>query len=429
MTIQPKRLPMLAALFLYAWCCGLAAQPLRGTAISAPLDAAPIDLPTAIRLALAQPGVRAAAHEVAASDAVLEQAGSYPNPTLEYLREGQRAGTRTTTIVLNQPIELGGKRRARVALAEGSAGLARSELAARRQEVRAHVIAAFYGLQVAGERHGVAQSLLDLARRSVDVAARRVAAGKISPIDETRARLAAADAASAVNGAKGELALARARLGGLIGQPGEAIVLAPSSIEQLPDARPRATLLADDTAAVRRARGQLAAQLAQAEVERAARIPDVTVSVGSQRDDEVGRRQAVVGLSVPLPLFNRNAGNLSAALIRADKARDELAAAQAMAAADLAGAGARYETARAEASLLRQDVLPQAASAYDRTLTGFEFGKFSMLDVLDAQRTLFQARTRYLDALLGAWRAWADIERLAGATTEQTGTTGQEQTP
>jgi len=424
MTIQPKRLPMLAALFLYAWSCNVAAQPLRAEAGSAP-----IDLPTAIRLALAQPGVRAAAHEVAASDAALEQAGRYPNPTLEYLREGQRAGTRTTTIVLNQPIELGGKRRARVALAEGSAGLARSELAARRQEVRADVIAGFYAVQVARQRQEVAQSLLDLARRSVDVAARRVAAGKISPIDETRARLAAADAASALNGAKGELAVARARLGALIGQPGGAIALAPSPIEQLPDARPRAALLADDTAPVRRARGQLAAQLAQAGVERAARIPDVTVSVGSQRDDEVGRRQAVLGLSVPLPLFNRNAGNLGAVLIRADKARDELAAAQAMAASDLAGADARYETARAEASLLRQEVLPQAASAYDLTLTGFEFGKFSILDVLDAQRTLFQSRTRYLDALLDAWRAWADIERLAGATTEQTGTTGQEQTP
>ena len=416
MTIQPKRLPMLAALFLYAWSGGAAAQALQ---------AASIDLPTAIRLALAQPAVRAAAHEVAASDAAAGQAGSYPNPTLEYLREGQQAGTRTTTIQINQPIELGGKRRARVALAEGSASLARSELAARRQEIRADVIAAFYGLQVARERQGVAQSLLDLVRRSVDVAARRVAAGKISPIDETRARLAAVDAASAVNGAKGELAIARARLGALIGQPGDAIALAPSSIEQLPDARPRAALLADDTTAVRRARGQLAAQLAQADVERVAHIPDVTVSIGSQRDDEVGRRQAVVGLSVPLPLFNRNAGNLKAALLRTDKARDELAAAQAMAAADLASADARYETAHAEASLLRQDVLPQAASAYDRTLTGFEFGKFSILDVLDAQRTLFQSRTRYLDALLGAWRAWADIERLAGATTEQTGSTGQ----
>lgn len=424
MTIQPKRLPMLAALLLYAWCCGVAAQPLRGTAITAPLDVS-----TAIRLALAQPGVRAAAHEAAASDAALEQARSYPNPTLEYLREGQQAGTRTTTIVLNQPIELGGKRRARVALAEGSAGLARSELAARRQEIRAEVIAAFYGLQVARERQGVAQSLLDLARRSVDVAARRVAAGKISPIDETKARLAAADAASAVNGAKGELAVAKVRLGGLIGIQGDAIALAPSSFEQLPDIKPRAALLADDTAPVRRARGQLAANLAQADVERAARIPDVTVSIGSQRDDDVGRRQAVIGLSVPLPLFNRNAGNLSAALLRADKARDELAAAQATAASDLAGADVRYATARAEAGLLRQDVLPQAASAYDLTLTGFEFGKFSILDVLDAQRTLFQSRTRYLDALLSAWRAWADIERLAGAPTEQIDPSGQEQTP
>lgn len=413
MTIQPRRLRMLVAASVASWCCGAAAQIAHG---------ARIDLPAAIRLALEQPAVRGAAHEVAASVAAAGQAGHYPNPELEYLQEGRQAGTRTTTLQLRQPIELGDKRRARLALAQGAVSLARTELALRRRETRADVIAAYYAVLVAQERQRLAGALTALARQGVDAAARRVAAGKSSPIDETRARLAAVDASTELNAATGALAIARTGLGALIGQPAHTFLLAAHDPQLLPDVKPLALLLAEaaDAGAVRRARGQLSAQAAQTDVERAARMPDLTLLLGSQRDEELGRRQAVVGVSVPLPLFNRNQGNLGAALRRTDRARDELAAAQVTAAADLASAHTRYEVARKDVALLRQEVLPHADAAYALTLKGFEYGKFSVLDVLDAQRTLFQSQSRYWNALLDGWRAYADIERLAGAasTTE-----------
>lgn len=397
-----KRPAMLAVVSLLAW--GACA-------------AEPIDLAAAIRLALEQPALRAAAHEAAASEALIGQAGSFPNPELAWLREGQQRDTRTTTIQINQTIELGGKRQARVALAEGAAGLARSEMAARRQEVRAEAIAGWYAVLAAQQRLQLAQAMSELARRSVEVAGKRVKAGKVSPIAETRARLAAVDAATESNQAGAELAVARHRLGALTGMPAEALVL-DGQADRLPELEPVHVLLARARASapVRRARSQLALQEAQAKVERAARLPDLTLSVGSQREGEAGRRQAVVGLSLPLPLFNRNEGNLRAALQRTDKAREELAATEASTAAELASARTRYEAAREEARLLQQDVLPDAQSAYELTLKGFEYGKFSILDVLDAQRTWFQAQSRASNSMLAAYRAFADIERIAGPT-------------
>lgn len=416
MTIRPKRhhvLGVVAALAL-AWRCS-AAEPMR----AAPGTATPIDLPTAIGLALSQPSVRAAAHEVSASEAGLEQAGRLPNPELSYLREGQQTGTRTTTVQINQPIELGGKRQARIALAQGALGLARSEQLAVRRQVRAEVIAAWYDVLVARQRQELAEALGDLARKSVEVAGKRVTAGKISPIDETKARLAAADAATALHQAKAQLALARTKLGALVGRPADAIDMT-SSPGELPQVQPLAALLAriGDAAEVRQARSQLAAQEAQTGVERAARLPDLTLSVGTQRDEQAGRRQTVLGLSVPLPLFDRNEGRLKAALRRTDKARDQLAAAQTTAAAALVSAYTRYEIAAGEATLLRQDVIPQARQAYELTLKGFEYGKFPFLDVLDAQRTWFQAQSRLWNSMLDAYRAYAEIERIAG-TIEQ----------
>ena len=417
MNTTTRRLGAVALASAFAFGCAAAAA-----APATPTDAAPpIDLPAAIRLALEQPRLRAAQHEVAASLAGIEQAGRYPNPTLEYLREGEQAGTRTTTIQLNQPIELGGKRQARVALAQGEAALARSELQVLRQELRAEVAAAFHGVLVAQERQALAALLAELAGRSVDVAARQVVAGKVSPVDATRARLAASEARAELNTAAAELALARTRLGALVGRPGESLRLAASQDAALPSLAPLPLLRARlaDAAPLRRARSAVAAHSAQAEVERAARIPDLTLSVGSQRADEVGRRQAVLGLSVPLPLFDRNSGRLGAALRRADKAREELAAAGAALAADLEAAATRYEAAKAEATLLRDEVIPDARTNHALTLKGFEHGKFAFLDVLDAQRTLAQAQARQWSALARAWQAHADIERLAGATTEQ----------
>jgi cobalt-zinc-cadmium efflux system outer membrane protein len=404
-----KYLAVLVVASALAWRCG--AEPVR---VAAP-DTASIALSTAIRLALDQPAARAAFHEAEASAALVGQADRFPNPELSYLREGRQAGTRTTTVQIDQPIELGNKRRARVALAQEAAGLARIESLARRQAIRADVIAAYHDVLGAGHRLALAQALTDVARKTVDVAGKRVAAGKISPIDETRARLAAVDATTAFTQATAAQAIARTRLGALIGRPSSTIVLADDD-DRLPDVEPLAALLAraGDAVAVRRARGQVSARQAQADVERAARMPDVTLSVGTKRDDQIGRRQAVVGLSMPLPLFNRNEDALRAALRRTDQAGEELAAAQVETAAALTAAHTRYEAARNEVLLLRRDVVPNAQAAYEQTLKGFEYGKFSFLDVLDAQRTWFQAQSRQWDSLDDAWRAYADIERLAG---------------
>jgi cobalt-zinc-cadmium efflux system outer membrane protein len=420
MHITPGRLRALLALSILAWGGLAAAQP-AGLAEAA--QATVIDLPTALRLALEQPGARAAAHEVAAAEAEASQAGRLPNPELDYQREGRQAGWRTTTILIRQPLELGGKRQARIDLAEGASALARGELALRRGELRAGVRAAFYALLLAQEKQQLAEAGAALARRSVEIAARRVQAGKISPLDETRARLAAVDAASESTRAGAELLIARTRLGALVGQAGTPALTAAGDPAALPLLKPLAALLpgagntgVGNMGAVRQARLRLAAQEAQTEVERAARIPDLTLSAGRQREEEgpQARGRTVIGLSVPLPLFDRNQDRLLASLRRADKARDELAAAEVDTAVRIAETHTRYELASAEARLLAADVIPSAQSAHALTLTGFEYGKFSFLDVLDAQRTLFQVRSRRSDALLAAWQAWADIERLAG---------------
>ena len=153
-----------------------------------------------------------------------------------------------------------------------------------------------------------------------------------------------------------------------------------------------------------------------AEVERSQRIPDVTVTLGAQRNNASGLNQTVLGVSIPIPVFDRNQGNLLEALHRTDKARDELSAAGIRLSNELAQAHESLNAARQEVELLQRDILPGAQSVYDAATKGFELGKFSFLEVLDAQRTSFQSQSQYLRALAKAHRSAAEIERILGET-------------
>ena len=390
--------------------------PPIGTSASA-ISATPLTLSRAIEHALrANPALSAAAREVEALEGGLIQAGAIPNPELEALVEDTRSSTRTTTLQINQPIELGGKRAARIAAAERARDIGTVDLDARRAEVRAAVASAFFEALSAQERLRIARASSELAQRSLDVAARRVLAGKVSPVEETRARVAASAARVEFAQATSESAVARQRLASTWGATRVDFDRIHGAPEALAPAVPLDVLLArlNDAAAVQRLQLEVQRRDALVEVERSRRYPDITLSVGAKRDEEIGRDQVVLGVAVPLPLFDRNRGNVLEALRRADKARDEQAAARAQLVAELINARTRYAALREEVEISRVEILPGAQSAFDAATKGFELGKFDFLDVLDAQRTLFQAQSQYFRALAEAHRSAADIDRVLG---------------
>lgn len=388
--------------------------PDAGRTLSAP---APLTLEAAIHRAFqSNPGLRSAGRDLDIAAAQRIQAGAIPNPELSYLSEGVKKDARTTTVQINQAIELGGKRGARIALAEREREVAVADLAAFRSALRADVVTAFFDVLTAQERLQLAQASQELSQKVTGAASRRVIAGKISPVEETRARVAEASAKIELSQAANDLALAKRRLAATWGSSAsidEAVatpalpVGAHPTTEELMSHLPSAPLVA-------RARSEIDRQVATTEVEKSRRFPDLTVSLGSKRDEQIGIRQTVVGMAIPFPLFDRNQGNVLGAVRRTDKARDDLLAVQSRLAVDLAQASLRLNAAVAELDILRNEILPGAQSAYEAGTTGFELGKFSFLDVLDAQRTLFQAKTQYVRALAESHRAAADIERIVG---------------
>ena len=284
----------------------------------------PLSLNRALELALrANPDLAVAAREIEALEGAVRQAGIVPNPEIVALVEDRNKATRSTTLQLNQPLELGGKRAARIDAAQRTRDVATAELNAKRADIRATVMAAFYDTLAAQERHRLAQASVELAQRATTAASKRVTAGKVSPVEETKARVAESGIRVEMAQAKSELANARRRLAATWGSAtprferaeGQAEVLPPiPALDELMQRLPHAPMLVRSQLEVER-------RQALAQVERSRRIPDVTVSLGVKRNEELGRDQALFGVSIPLPLFDRNQGNLQEALSRTDKAR------------------------------------------------------------------------------------------------------------
>ncbi|MES2162948.1 MAG: TolC family protein [Pseudomonadota bacterium] len=378
---------------------------------------APLTLQAALTLAGgANAELAASRHELGAVEGAVQQAGLLPNPTLSVERLDTRRDTRETTFQLSQPLELGGKRAARVQAAERGRDSAAAELALRQAEIRAAVIDGWFAVLAAQEHVRLAQQAAELAQRAAGATARRVVAGKVSPVEETRARVAASSVQLDLIRARSLLAGARQRLATLWGNPAPRFERVDGAIEALPELAPAEAMRSrlQRAPALALARSELARRQALAQVEVSKRTPDLTLNVGGKRSEELGRTQAIFGISLPLPLFDRNQGSVLESARRVDKARDELAATALRLEAELAQAREEFDVARQQAQALRGDILPGAQSAYDAASTGFEYGKFGFLDVLDAQRTLLQAQTQYLNALADAHRALAVIGRILG---------------
>lgn len=391
-----------------------------GITASEPVE---LTLRDALSLALQRnPELAAFGKERSATEAAVLQAGVLPNPVLEIAGDNlgnarkAEAGDRTTAIQIGQLIELGGKRTARIRSAEASRDVANWDYEAKRIEILSLVAQRFVDVLTAQRRQMLAEEALTLARQVSDAVAKRVQAGKVSPVEETKAGLAQGSAEIELEQARREVISARRTLGALWAAHDPRFEKAVGDLDStipLPSYKELAERVRDNPELARWA-SEIERRRAVVDGEKAKAVPDVTVTAGVARFSQFDDRAYMLGISVPLPLFNSNRGGILEANRRLDKAADEQRAAESRVLVTLAQAYQRLAAIDKEIVTLRSILLPGAQSAFDAATKGYQLGRFGFLDVLDAQRTLFQTRTQHLRALADYQRGVSDIERLVG---------------
>ncbi|MCE7914692.1 MAG: TolC family protein [Nitrosomonas sp. PRO4] len=409
-----------------------------------------LTLRDAVNLALLRnPELAAFAREMRALEGVTLQAGLLRNPefsvnvenagNIQKLRGDinspesivQEVTQQVTTIRIGQLIELGGKRAARISAARLGEELAAMDYESRRIEIMARVANLYTDVLAGQERLKLAEETKRLAQNVVDTVTYRVQSGKVPPIEETRAKVGLSTANIEFEQAQRDLVSARKRLAlmwdSAAPQFDKALGVLEISVAP-PDFQMLQERVIDNPMALR-AMKNIEHRKALLEVEQTRRIPNLTVNAGVVNYAVVGGNTAIASVVIPLPIFDRNQGNLKEAHHRVSKAEDERMMMELRLKTELAQSYEAMSAIWNEINILRDEIIPGAKSAFSVMRRGYELGKFGLLELLDAQRVLFQNQVLYVRALANYQRLVNDIERLIAAPLESlTGARGTTKT-
>jgi cobalt-zinc-cadmium efflux system outer membrane protein len=360
--------------------------------------------------------------EVERADGLSRQARARPNPTLSLYSDNLAGGgpyagfgSSETTLQLNQPLELGGKRSARIAAGEAGLAAARAKSLDGRIAFAADLARAHAAVEVAERQIELAQDEVEEAGDVLNLAKAMVAAGKESRLRQLQAETELNTLQADLAGCLAERSAALAHLSALAGVAQAFTGLSESLLARMA-AKP-ATGPVDplQNAAVLAAQAEQRAAQARVEVEQRRATPDVTVQFGVRRLEANRANALVAGVSIPLGVFDQNRGNIAAAQgeQRSAQAREEAIRLEAQAA--LMATMAQIAAAQAKADAA-QKTLTTAQEAYRLAQIAYEGGKAPLSELIDARHRLGLARASLLQADMARFDARANLARLQGRT-------------
>ncbi len=361
--------------------------------------------------------------EVRALDAAAVQAALPENPEIEAELEemGGAGSTRgpsgsVATLAVGQTFRGPGTLLLRGRAARLERDLAGWDYEAARIDLVTGVRQRFIDVLAGQERLAAARQLAALADQARKTVAGQVEAGVVSPVELTRAEVELSLVRLEQERAARDLLAARQRLAELWGgrkarfervAAEDLGAVEPPPVEALLD-------LVEDNPDVARWATERERRRTEVRLARAEGVPALTLRGGVQRLGETGDTAAVVGVSIPLPLFDVNQGGVREARAREAQAWLLQRAAQARVRAELETAYQELSASYTEYQTLSRTALPGAMKASDSTNEAYRQGKAPLMDVLDAQRTSFRVMLQTIDAKAAYRRALARIERLIG---------------
>lgn len=384
-----------------------------------------LTLEACVRRAVANhPEVEAARARVRAAQAARQQARLWPNPELELasedgpLNRGSFAEESKQTVGVAQTIPFPGKKRLESAMA-------RLELTRAEHQWRAVLLSVIREVKLARVRVLGRKAVLEATRESVKVAEalsaavhERFRAGAVGEVDVLRAEALLEETRLELEEARIRWREALQELALLVGAPVRDKLDVVGRLREEPDpalvGRQPAEWLPHHPLVVA---GRAEVKRAEVAVTRSSREawPDVTLWVRGGRAGPADDVVAEVGLTLPLPVWDRGRYRMAEALARREESQAALAAGQRELLLTWEREKLRLEGAAAQARRLRREVLPRTEKAVDLLRAGYQAGKFDLLVLLDAERAAAEARRAHARALLEMNLAHVELEALMDA--------------
>ncbi|WP_027527438.1 divalent metal ion exporter subunit IhpA [Bradyrhizobium sp. Ec3.3] len=351
------------------------------------------------------------------------QAGALLNPELSYEQDnsfgsGIYRGTKSaeTTLQISQAFELFGKREARIAAGSAGVEVAAIQRKAVRLEVLSETAIAFLSVLGAQRRIQILDEQVAAIDRLTPLLRRRVEAGASSPAETGRAEVASALVKADRERFKATLASARRELALLMGDPTPKFADVSGRLDAMgrPPSFQSVVAAIDANPQLVRWTAVYAQRNAELLLARLKPYPDVRIAAGWRHFNETNDDAVRLTVSVPIPVFDQNQGNILSAQESLARTKAER---EANRNALIVIAGRAYDSLQGslrELAILREAAIPKAQEAAEAISQGYGQGRFTLLEVLDAQASMTQARLREQEAQQNFHAAVATIEGLVG---------------
>lgn len=381
--------------------------------------------------------LRAARQEIEAARALVRQAGARANPRLDVSGAQQIKGKDNSAMVSAMlPLELGGRRAARVRVAERELEMQEQTLLDRERVLAAEVRAKFGETLAEALKLGFMEELLAASRRGYKLVVARVVEGRTPPLEQNMVLVEVNRLRSLRETSEGRVEVKMLELRNLAGMKPEEPLRVRGSFNDLITPLPS---LADETERALRERPDLltaraAENLAAARIDeaRAAGRLDASLSTGYQRMnssymlrgiDDAGQLRQIqdtfhfltFGVSLDIPVRNKNQGAIEAAAASAEGARQRREFLELTVRREVAAAYARYERAARAMEIFRVGVRGQASANLDVVRQTYELGSKTLLDYIAEQRRFIEVENSFIDATLETHHARVEIERATAS--------------
>lgn len=387
-----------------------------GSEIHQVADAVPVTtVDDLVKIAVAQnPRLGKASFAIESAQGKYVQAGLYPNPVFIYNADelGDKtgpAGLHTPTI--SQEIVTAGKLRLSQAIALTEINQANLSLLNERYTVISSVRSAYYDLYALEQRIAVLDQLVKLAEDAAKNGKILFEKGQIAKLDFIQFDVELERYRAKATAANREVPAARKRLAALVGDHRLNFAELSGPFEELPVYSQENALQTVLTTHPEVRIARVGVDKAQATIRRAQAdvTPNVTVSSGYTYQGQNRSHDWQLGLSTPLMLWNRNQGNIFSAKAELGAALQEMGRVENDLTDRVSVALRTFSSASQEAKQYRTEILPRAEETYRLSVIAFKGGQFEYLRVIQAQRTIAEAKLDYNRALSEAWKAASEL--------------------
>jgi len=390
----------------------------------------------AVAYALAHNGeLLAARSEVAAARAMVSQAALRSNPSLEFERKEQLGGGDNTSMISGMlPLELGGRRQARILVAQKELEL-KEQLFANSERLLAADARAKFGIALAEMlKLGFTEDLLASTDRGYRLVAAKVKEGRTPPLEENMVLVEVNRIRSGRETSEGKVEIALLDLRNVMGMKPEEPLRLRGDFDHLIDPLPLPAVATEDALRTRpdvqaaRANEELAAaQINQARAQGrldaslTGKFERMNSSFPQQGFNSAGQlvpvqgvfNSVAAGVRLELPVRNKNQGAIAAAVAETEAAKRRREFAELTARSEVATAFRRYERAARAMEIYRVGVREQASSNLNVIWQTYELGSKTLLDYIAEQRRFIELENGYIDTLLETYLARVDILRTA----------------